>query len=116
MSDLIISGTTVSNNATVGSVIVAGGISITCTNNATSNTVGGSLTVNGGASIRKSLYVGEELYINNANLTPNPGDKWKSTIFSASNNFAVDSFAGYKPTLPARSLPQPYLDQDRSYP
>jgi hypothetical protein len=89
MSDLVVSGTSVSSNSTTGSIIVYGGVSINCTENATSNTVGGSLTINGGASVKKTLYVGEELYINNANLTPNPGDKWKSTIFSATNNQIV---------------------------
>lgn len=87
--EMIISSTKDSTNSSSGAIVVNGGLSIQSTQNATSNTVGGALSINGGASIRKTLYVGEELYINNANLTPNPGDKWKSTIFLANNNQLV---------------------------
>ena len=84
--ELIVSNTTGSSNSSSGSVVINGGVSINCTENALSNTVGGSLTINGGASIKKKLYVGEELYVNNINFTPNTGDTWKSTTFSANNN------------------------------
>jgi len=86
IGDLIISGITPSNNASTGSLVLNGGLSINSTVNATSNTVGGGLTINGGGAIRKKLYVGEELYVNNINFTPNQGDQWKSSIFAANNN------------------------------
>lgn len=84
--EIIISGTKGSENSSTGSLVLSGGISINCTRNASGNTDGGSLTINGGGSIRKDLYIGEELYVNNINFTPNLGDKIKSSIFSANNN------------------------------
>jgi len=84
--ELIVSGTKSSTNSSSGTVVIAGGVSITSSTNASNNTVGGSLTVNGGASIRRTLYVGDELYVNNTNITPNTGDIWKTVSFSASNN------------------------------
>ena len=84
--ELIVSNTTGSSNSSTGSVVITGGVSINSTENALNNTVGGSLTVNGGTSIKKKLYVGEELYVNNINFTPNTGDSWKSSTFSANNN------------------------------
>lgn len=86
MGDLVVSNTTNSTNSSSGTIVVFGGISINCTQDASNNTVGGSLTINGGTSIKKKLYVGDELYVNNINFTPNVGDKWKSTSFSANNN------------------------------
>jgi hypothetical protein len=85
-NEIEISGTKVSSNSSTGSIIIQGGLSINCDQNASNNTVGGSFTVNGGGSIKKDLYVGQELYVNNINFTPNNGDQWKSSIFSANNN------------------------------
>lgn len=93
--EIVISGTKGSENSSTGSLVLTGGISINCTTDASGNTVGGALTINGGAGIRKKLYVGDELYVNNINFTPNPGDKWKSTTFSANNNQLIpDTITG----------------------
>ncbi len=48
----------------VGSLILAGGISVYNNTDATDITSGGSMTLAGGASIRKKLYVGDKLFIN----------------------------------------------------
>lgn len=55
--------TQISNSSTSGALVVTGGISILCSENATSLTSGGALTVDGGASIEKNLYIGGNLYL-----------------------------------------------------
>ena len=50
-------------NASTGSFITNGGVSIRSTANATSITNGGSLTVNGGGSVSRDLYIGGSEYI-----------------------------------------------------
>lgn len=66
-----IRNTTVSSSSTRGSLIVSGGVSISCTENSTSITSGGALTVDGGASIRKSLSCGENVTIEGELFLPN---------------------------------------------
>jgi len=75
-----------STNATSGAFIITGGMSINCTQNATSNTCGGSITIAGGASIRKSLFVAEHLNVNNVNITPNQNDIISSVTYNVLNN------------------------------
>jgi hypothetical protein len=60
---LYLSDTTQSSNASSGSLVTLGGISINNTNNATSCTLGGGFTTLGGGAIRKNLYVGDKIGI-----------------------------------------------------
>jgi len=61
-----ISSTQDTISSTQGALIVSGGLAISCTQNSSSFTAGGSLTVNGGMSVRKDMYLGGNLYINGA--------------------------------------------------
>lgn len=56
--------TSVSSSMTEGSVMVHGGASISCTEDAISIFSGGAFTVGGGASIEKSAFVGGNLSVN----------------------------------------------------
>jgi hypothetical protein len=53
-----------SQNSSIGTLVVSGGVSVSSSRNSTSFTSGGALTVAGGASIYKDLYLGGSLYIN----------------------------------------------------
>jgi hypothetical protein len=65
---------------------MSGGISIFNTTDAVNNTYGGTFTTLGGASINKKLYVGQNLLVNNIDITPNSGDIISSITFNAANN------------------------------
>ena len=78
--------TTNSSNCSTGTLVVFGGIGIINTADATSLTNGGALTIAGGSSIKKSLYVGNKLYIGGVDITPNIHDEFSTRIFIASNN------------------------------
>ena len=75
-----------SSNSTTGSLLMSGGISISNTTDAINNTSGGTITTLGGASINKKLYVGQNLIVNNIDITPNSGDIISSLSFNAANN------------------------------
>jgi hypothetical protein len=79
-----------STSASIGGLVLSGGLSTTCTTGATSLTSGGSLTVAGGASIAKNLYIGTELTVNGVNMTPNAADILSSTSFGILNNTTAD--------------------------
>ena len=78
--------TTNSSNCSTGTLVVLGGIGVVNTAEATSLTNGGSLTVAGGSSIKKSLYVGNRVYIGGVDITPNTHDEFSTRIFTAANN------------------------------
>jgi hypothetical protein len=78
-----------SDNSTMGGIVTLGGIGIACTKDATSRTSGGALTVAGGASIEKTLYAGQDIYVNGVKMTPNTGDVPSTVTFNASNNVSV---------------------------
>lgn len=78
--------TAVSSNSSSGSVLIAGGISISNTTDSSSVTIGGTITTSGGGSIGKTLYVGQRLYVNNTQMTPNSQDRFTSVIFTGQNN------------------------------
>lgn len=78
--------TDISNSISSGSIQIAGGISISNTSNATSVTRGGTFTTLGGASIGKNLYVGDNLYVNGANMTPSPYDMFSTRTFNGADN------------------------------
>jgi hypothetical protein len=70
VSDFInVTSTIPSLNSTYGSVILAGGLSISCAVNSESGTIGGALTIAGGASIKKDVYIGGILDMNNSVIT-----------------------------------------------
>lgn len=77
-----------SESATSGSILIAGGISISNSTDAVSITSGGTFTTLGGASIAKTLYC-QTLNVNGVNMTPNSGDIFTSIIFNANNNQTV---------------------------
>uniref|UniRef100_A0A6C0DZD0 Peptidase S74 domain-containing protein n=1 Tax=viral metagenome TaxID=1070528 RepID=A0A6C0DZD0_9ZZZZ len=61
---MTLTSTVGSTNGSVGSLVVSGGISISNTTDASSPTHGGSLTSLGGIGVRKSMHVGENLFVN----------------------------------------------------
>jgi len=80
------SSTTPSTSISNGGLILSGGMSVNCTVDSTSSTNGGGLTIAGGAAINKSVYIGESLYVNNVNITPNSYDIVSSITYDALNN------------------------------
>jgi hypothetical protein len=83
-----------SASCTSGGIITHGGFASNCTTDATSMTSGGCLTLAGGASIAKTMYVGETLYINGVNVTPNQKDVSSSVSFSVLNNTTESDITG----------------------
>jgi hypothetical protein len=84
-----------STNASSGSFVLSGGISISNDTDATSVTSGGTFTTLGGASISKKLFVGNKLYVNGSDMTPHPYDMFSSITFTAQNNqFAFTDITG----------------------
>jgi hypothetical protein len=61
--------TTVSTNASSGSVYLLGGISISNTNDAESSSYGGTITTAGGVAIRKDLRVGNDIGLGTSGFT-----------------------------------------------
>jgi hypothetical protein len=81
--------TSPASNSTTGGIITTGGIGVSCTEDASSTTSGGALTVAGGASIEKTLYAGQDMYINGIKVTPNLGDIPSTAVFNASNGVTL---------------------------
>uniref|UniRef100_A0A6C0H850 Tail protein n=1 Tax=viral metagenome TaxID=1070528 RepID=A0A6C0H850_9ZZZZ len=75
-----------SSNITSGCLLVNGGVSVNHTQDASSVTNGGTFTTLGGAAIGKTLIVGNTLYVNGVNMTPNSQDIFATSTFSAANN------------------------------
>lgn len=63
--DITLLTNTVSSSSSTGSLVMAGGLSISSTGDASSITNGGSITTAGGVSIAKKLFVGGESYFSN---------------------------------------------------
>ena len=80
--------TTNSSSGTSGSFVMSGGISISNTSDSTSVSSGGTFTTLGGGSFGKTLRVGDSLYVNGVNITPNPYDIYPSTTFNINNNIS----------------------------
>lgn len=70
---------------TTGSLLIST-ITISSTENATNATTGGALTIFGGTGIAKDLYVGDNFYVQNINMTPSQGDIFYEQSFNAANN------------------------------
>jgi hypothetical protein len=75
-----------STSGTGGSFVMSGGISISNTSDSTSVSSGGTFTTLGGGSFGKTLRVGDSLYVNGVNTTPNPYDIYPTTSFNINNN------------------------------
>jgi hypothetical protein len=86
VGNLNIASTKVSTNSSIGSLVVLGGVSINCSENSVSTTQGGCLTVNGGCAVKRKLYVGENIYINNKDISPNTFDILVPNTFNAGDN------------------------------
>jgi hypothetical protein len=86
LNSIKLTSTVPSSNSSTGSIVSSGGFSIMNTQNSSSITSGGALTVSGGASIQKDAYIGQQLYVNNINITPSSYDILSPLIFNASNN------------------------------
>ena len=91
LSNLTIQDTIPSTNSSTGALISKGGISIPCSIDSTSVTNGGALTIAGGSSIAKSLYVGNKMYVNGVDITPNIYDQFATMTFTAANNVTSQS-------------------------
>lgn len=65
--DVLITSTTDSSSILSGSLVTFGGISVNAIYDSVSSTAGGSLTIGGGAGIMKSLFVGNNLILDNSN-------------------------------------------------
>lgn len=83
---LILNSIQSSTDSATGSLLTFGGVSINCTQDASSSTCGGGLTVAGGVAIEKSLYIGNHVYINNVDITPNIYDIVSTVVFTPLNN------------------------------
>jgi uncharacterized protein (AIM24 family) len=86
VNNLNISSTKVSINSSIGSLVVLGGVAINCSENSVSSTQGGCLTVNGGCAVHRKLYVGENIYINGKDISPNTFDIVVPVTFNAMSN------------------------------
>jgi hypothetical protein len=114
LSNLTIYDSISSTSYSAGALISNGGISITCSTEATSLSRGGGLSVAGGGSIGKSLYVGNRMYIGGVDITPNPKDQFSSITFTAGNKvtsqniptieYSDDSVWGFDVYLAARLI------------
>ena len=78
--------TTPSTNNSTGTLLIPGGLSISCTQDATSSTCGGGITVAGGLAVEKSLHVGNSIYVNNIEIKPNTYDIPSSVVYHPVNN------------------------------
>ena len=83
-----------STSASIGGLLLSGGLSSTCTAGATSLTSGGSFTIAGGASIAKNMYIGTGLTVNGVNMTPNAADISSSTSFTNVLNATTADITG----------------------
>lgn len=78
--------TEASSSVSSGALLMSGGISIVNTTEAQSVTSGGTFTTLGGGSFAKSVYIGNNLQVNGANMTPSPYDMFSIRSFNAANN------------------------------
>jgi hypothetical protein len=63
LGNIYVTDTAPSLNSTTASIIIAGGVSVQTTANATSVTSGGGLTVSGGLAVSKDTYIGGSTWI-----------------------------------------------------
>jgi hypothetical protein len=89
-----VTSTECSLNSTTASIVVSGGISIQCTENATSYTSGGSTTIEGGLAVNKDVYIGGSTWISgnldlNSHIVTNVTSP--SNSLDVANKYYVDN-------------------------
>jgi uncharacterized protein YjbI with pentapeptide repeats len=89
-----VTSTECSLNSTTASIVVSGGISIQCTENATSYTSGGSTTIEGGLAVNKDVYIGGSAWISgnldlNSHIVTNVTSP--SNSLDVANKYYVDN-------------------------
>lgn len=94
-NDINVNYTAPSTNSTSGSIKSLGGLSIACTENATSTTVGGALTIAGGTAITKSLFVGQTVTSKGLKLTF-PPDNFQLVLDTTGGNTTSITTIGEK--------------------
>lgn len=88
---LLITDTVESLNSSSGALVITGGLSISCTTDATSYTNGGGITLNGGLSISKKTYTGDSIGIELSNANKNN----KLMLYQVNSNLTnSDLFTG----------------------
>jgi len=65
------------------------------TENAVNLSSGGTLTSYGGAAIKRTLLVGEQLYVNDIDITPNVGDINQRTFYAQNNQTTPSQVTGF---------------------
>lgn len=88
-----VTSTQESVNASTGSLIMNGGLSINNSTNATSNTRGGALTIAGGASISRSMFVGNQLTVSGTTNASNVGTGGSLTVLGGAS-ISKDVYVG----------------------
>lgn len=108
INNVFVSNTTESFNATTGSLVMNGGLSISCTTDAINTTSGGSFTTLGGLGVAKKIFTGDAIGINETADQRNKLVLWNSvgslnesilftglgTVSSGSLIYQVDSTSG----------------------
>lgn len=97
--------TNVSSNASTGTLVSYGGISVATTSNATSTTAGGAVSIAGGLSVFKDVYVGgtitsssDKFLKKNIKLLPSMLDKISNInpiIYNNINEFDTKDYIGF---------------------
>lgn len=93
---------TASSSASLASVMLSGGLSISNITNSNSSTNGGTITTNGGVGILKKLYVGEALIVSDQSITTTQilgqGVNFRSlsrnVTTTSTNDLSMSSFEG----------------------
>src|SRR5690606_27494921 len=70
-NDILITNTKESINGSIGSLVLLGGISISCSTDSVNISQGGALTIEGGISIKKKSIFGNTISVNANTLTSN---------------------------------------------
>jgi hypothetical protein len=86
-----IQSTHYTRSSTSGALIIAGGIAVSCSENAENVNNGGSLTVAGGASIQKDIWIGGNLYIT-GNLNAGGSVTQPDITFTGTVNCSINQY------------------------
>jgi hypothetical protein len=87
--------THITNSETSGSLVISGGVGVSCTENSINVSNGGSLTIAGGASIKKDVFIGGNLNID-GNLNANGAITTPSITLSNLVNCSVTGYENVK--------------------
>jgi hypothetical protein len=89
LKHLYATDTTVSLNATTGSIYTLGGIAISNTNDAISSTYGGTITSAGGIAIKKNVIVGNNIGVGTTGFVPQESLHIKKTTTDNNTNSTI---------------------------